>query len=1007
MCKQSSSTQTVVQNPTIPDWLSTSFQNLATRAQGVSDRPYNPAVQKNVADFTPDQLQAFSQVRADQGIYQPYMDAATGYAQIGGSPISAGQIANYSNPFQSQVIDATMANIQQNNAIQANNLRGNAALQGGLGNDRLGVAQAELARNQNLATNQTLATLNAQNFNQALGAAQGDRTAAQQAASQFANLGGNMQSMANRDAAALLQTGGLQQGLTQTQLDTTSGNIAQQEQYPFATASWLGGMLQGASPSFTGSQQTSTTPGPSTLSQIAGLGMLGYGLLSDERAKENIEPIGQDFGGNTIYRFNYKGSPETEIGYIAQEIAETNPEAVGVGPDGFLRVDYKDVTDDLAQPEREGFNSGGYTVGGTYSVDKNNIIRMSQQPGQATPYGVSNTVPQQSMTAGSMLGSAPVKKLPAPKSRSGQMYDEAKDIADDMRGMQQAGQGLAGMADQGMRGLGGVSMKPFSSYGPPVPEGLADGGRVDYAMGGPVYGGVAGPGNEMIPGTPFYTGTAGPYPQFGNVPAPMPAARPQRAPGLGSVAMPAVPATAQDGPGTNGMSNPSGEAFGPPVPAGLGAASDAGQTIAGAQGSNGLFGGLASDPVRMAMISAGLGTLAGTSPHAMANIGRGGLAGMGTYNQVVAAEQAKAQRAADEAHRKTLLDMRIAEFKAEQALREAESARRARLEPLELEQRQAQIDAARRQAAEPGFAERQRLETEELIRREREKQAIEDERLRRRAEALGLVPPATGGASAPSASAPAERSAPPVAAAAPSPSSNDPYTRLVTPAVPPEQAEAKRKERAARAMLMGDEKGAAKILSGEEDPKEYQVKDAAWAERMARAEIALRGVTGDIDPEQGPTQYNPGARSNALWFDNSMWNSSNWKQFQGNAREWIAALLRKDTGAAVTQSEWDLYFPTYFPQPGDPPEVQAEKLRRRVETARGLRASSGPAFDRQNPNFDTEMRQRITDQNGGPARPVQPPLPAIDDLRKNRDNPRVLKAFADKYGVDPRNYLMD
>jgi len=34
-----------------------------------------------------------------------------------------------------------------------------------------------------------------------------------------------------------------------------------------------------------------------------------------------------------------------------------------------------------------------------------------------------------------------------------------------------------------------------------------------------------------------------------------------------------------------------------------------------------------------------------------------------------------------------------------------------------------------------------------------------------------------------------------------------------------------------------------------------------------------------------------------------------------------------------------------------------------VQAARGMRASSGPAFDRLFPNFDTEMRQRLIDQD--------------------------------------------
>jgi hypothetical protein len=742
MCKQSANTQTVVQNPTIPDWLSSQFQTLAGRAQTVSDRPYNPQVQRNVADFTPDQLQAFSQVRQDQGIYQPYTDAATGFAQIGGLPISAGQIANYSNPFQSQVIDATMANIQQNNALQQANLKGNAAIQGGLGNDRLGLAQAELARNQNLATNQTLATLNAQNYNQALGASQQDRSAAQQAASQFANLGSNIQSMANRDAAALLQTGGLQQGLAQTQFDTTSANVAQQEQYPFATTSWLGGMLQGASPSFTGSQQTSTTPGPSALSQIAGLGMLGYGLLgSDPRLKIDLGVVGKLNDGTPVHAFKYKDDPEgeTRFGPMADDVAKADPEAV-YDVDGILYIkpdevierqteviegEYEDVT------EREGFNSGGYTAPGTYSVDKNNIIRMSGQAGQPTPYGSSNTVPQQSMTTGAMLQAAPIKKLPAPKSRSGQMYDEAKDIADDMRGMQQAGQGLAGIADQGMRGLGGVSMKPFQSYGPPVPEGLASGGRVGYNMGGPVYGGVAGPGNEMIPGTPYYTGSAGPYAQFGSYvpPSPNPAVRPQRAPALPPAGLGAAAGSFRGAQEEAGI--PTGAApgsFRGAQEAGLGAMgaaapSDAGQTVAGAQGSNSLLGGAMSDPIRQAMVQAGLATLGGTSPHAMVNIGRGGQVGMGAYQQAIALEQRKAQEALQNRIAEEKLRMMTEEFKQRQAEFSAQQDQR-----VYDRERQARMDA--KALAEPGFERRQEIEREQAIKR------VEAEREIKRREAI-------------------------------------------------------------------------------------------------------------------------------------------------------------------------------------------------------------------------------------------------------------------------------
>jgi hypothetical protein len=69
-------------------------------------------------------------------------------------------------------------------------------------------------------------------------------------------------------------------------------------------------------------------------------------MLSDERAKEDIEPVGElhDEGQEPlpIYEYSYKGDPtgERHRGPMAQEMAETNPEAVFQHPDGYLMVNY-------------------------------------------------------------------------------------------------------------------------------------------------------------------------------------------------------------------------------------------------------------------------------------------------------------------------------------------------------------------------------------------------------------------------------------------------------------------------------------------------------------------------------------------------------------------------------------------------------------------------------------------------------------------------------------------
>jgi hypothetical protein len=57
-------------------------------------------------------------------------------------------------------------------------------------------------------------------------------------------------------------------------------------------------------------------------------------------------------------------------------------------------------------------------------------------------------------------------------------------------------------------------------------------------------------------------------------------------------------------------------------------------------------------------------------------------------------------------------------------------------------------------------------------------------------------------------------------------------------------------------MVLGDDKAAAKILNKEEELKEHQSKDAFFAERMIRAEIALRQIM-PLDEKGKPTGFDP------------------------------------------------------------------------------------------------------------------------------------------------------
>ena len=66
----------------------------------------------------------------------------------------------------------------------------------------------------------------------------------------------------------------------------------------------------------------------------------GFSAFSDERLKENIQPVGKTDDGLTIATYNYKGTDKPQLGLIAQEVAIKKPEAVRRHGSGFLMIDY-------------------------------------------------------------------------------------------------------------------------------------------------------------------------------------------------------------------------------------------------------------------------------------------------------------------------------------------------------------------------------------------------------------------------------------------------------------------------------------------------------------------------------------------------------------------------------------------------------------------------------------------------------------------------------------------
>lgn len=89
-----------------------------------------------------------------------------------------------------------------------------------------------------------------------------------------------------------------------------------------------------------------TTANNATATQNAMIGAVGSvagGAMkfSDRRLKSNIEHIGYTPAGIPVYEYDINGRHET--GVMAQELLETQPEAVSVSTDGYYMVDYNKV----------------------------------------------------------------------------------------------------------------------------------------------------------------------------------------------------------------------------------------------------------------------------------------------------------------------------------------------------------------------------------------------------------------------------------------------------------------------------------------------------------------------------------------------------------------------------------------------------------------------------------------------------------------------------------------
>jgi hypothetical protein len=324
-------------------------------AQNIQNSGFQPYSGQRVADFSGLQNSAFN-VATGATAPNPYLDQTKGqidqYSQAPGQTVTSDTIANNMSPYLNQYVGYALAPQiaaqDKQFADQNKQLNSTATASNAFGDARAGIERGAQVNSQGLDRMGLIGNAYNSAFNTAIGAGAQDvsnKMAAQQATGSFQEQALNRQlggasALQGLDASQLQRlasqygilqgAGTTQQQQQQAQLNVPYSDYLSAQQYPFLSTQLMNSALgSGAAAYPAGKTETSYAPDNSGLA-LGGALLPGLMALSDARAKEDAEKIGELADGQNIYKFRYKADPSkrVHVGLMAQEVEKRHPEAV-------------------------------------------------------------------------------------------------------------------------------------------------------------------------------------------------------------------------------------------------------------------------------------------------------------------------------------------------------------------------------------------------------------------------------------------------------------------------------------------------------------------------------------------------------------------------------------------------------------------------------------------------------------------------------------------------------
>ena len=297
------SNQSVSQTSEFPAELKPFIQDVLGKSQAIQEKResegYIPFEGPQIAEFSPEQEQAFTGIQGLVGQGQEYFDPSADLAKSSTGAYTPEAVRAAMSPFTQNVV-----NIQQREALRQadvaqQQLAAQAAGALGLGGSRMAILEAEQNRN----TQQLLSDIQLRGQAAAFEDAQ-TRLAQQSgrelaASGQLMNLGGLAPQQALKEYTAVEAIGAQKQAQTQKALNIAKSQFQEEQTFPEQTLQQYQSVIRGfplAPSTYTNSQ--TVNPAPSYLQQAAGLGGLAattVGAFGGFKAKGGL--VGRMKGG--------------------------------------------------------------------------------------------------------------------------------------------------------------------------------------------------------------------------------------------------------------------------------------------------------------------------------------------------------------------------------------------------------------------------------------------------------------------------------------------------------------------------------------------------------------------------------------------------------------------------------------------------------------------------------------------------------------------------------------